>query len=79
MTPGTFAITGFGGTQGSYGGGFKISPDYDFHVEVTFENRADDGTTGGKVPSTDAVWLVGGSALFMDQNNGSPFSLALKL
>ncbi|SFM46084.1 hypothetical protein SAMN04488042_107219 [Shimia aestuarii] len=79
MTPGTFAVTGFGGSQGSYGGGFKISPDYDFQVEVAYEKRADDGTTGAKVPSTDAAWLVGGSARFMDQNNGSPFSLAVKL
>ncbi|PSL19702.1 hypothetical protein CLV88_105125 [Shimia abyssi] len=80
LSPGRVALTGFAGSENSWSGGIQFSPDYDFQIEAAYEQWSDDGSLGRPtVPGFAETWVVGGTIRLMDQNNGSPFSLAGKV
>nr|WP_319947596.1 hypothetical protein [uncultured Shimia sp.] len=80
LGPGRFAFLASAGSGDSYAGSLKFSPDYDLEIEVAYEQHSIDGSVGRpSIPSNDPNYSIGGKMRFLDQNNGSPFSLALHM
>ncbi len=78
LTPGIFVGRASGGSDGAYAGELQFSPDYDGQIDVSYEEFANDGSVpAGTIPSYDPNYMIGLKLRFMDQNNGSPFSLAM--
>ena len=79
LTPGIFVGRASGGTDGAYAGVLQFSPDYDGQIDLSYEKFANDGSVPlTTIPSRAANYMVGLKLRFMDQNNGSPFSLAVQ-
>ncbi|WP_243612978.1 hypothetical protein [Shimia aestuarii] len=78
LTPGIFVGRASGGSDGAYAGELQFSPDYDGQIDVSYEKFANDGSVPvGTIPSRAASYALGLKLRFMDQNNGSPFSLSM--
>ncbi|MBR9842150.1 MAG: hypothetical protein GYB25_03250 [Rhodobacteraceae bacterium] len=79
LTPGILVGTGTAGNHGAYSGVLQFSPDYDGQIDLSYEKFANDGSVpAGTIPSFATNYMIGLKLRFMDQNNGSPFSLALQ-
>lgn len=79
LTPGIFVGHASGGNHGAYAAELQFSPDYDGQIDVSYEKFANDGSVpAGVVPSFATNYMIGLKLRFMDQNNGSPFSLAMQ-
>ncbi|MCW8843121.1 MAG: hypothetical protein OQK00_06870 [Rhodobacteraceae bacterium] len=77
LTPGIFNARALYGNHGAYAGILQFSPDYDGQIDVSYERFANDGSVApGTIPSFASNYTIGLKLRFMDQNNGSPFSLA---
>jgi len=78
VSAGDFLRGQFGGTFGSYGSIMQFSPDHDGQLELAIESYARDGSVAPPTITTYAPrYMLGVKLRFLDQNNGSPFSLSI--
>ncbi len=79
LDPGLVALSATYGTDGHYNYGAAFSPDQDIEFGLHVERLADDGSRVPplKVGTDDETrWLVSAKLRFLDQNNGSPFTMS---
>ncbi|WP_435230433.1 hypothetical protein ACMAZE_18300 [Pseudopelagicola sp. nBUS_20] len=81
LEPGTLRLLSSVGTSGNFAIGGAIALDRDFQVEGIIEDYSNDGsiTTADDPTPNSARWMGGGRIRVMDQNNGNPFSLSLRV
>lgn len=77
LDPGTVQIFGNYGQKEFGSGGFYFSPDHDIQVGVIVGRYANDGSVPATAfSSTGTQANIAAKLRFLDQNNGSPFSLS---
>ncbi len=77
--PGTVAGTAWYGSHDNYGAGLIFALEQDLQFEGYIENYADDmSVPAGLLPSKELRYMFGGKLRLLDQNNGDPFSFAIR-
>lgn len=77
FSPGTVNARFTLGSEDSWSGALVYSPTYDGQIELTYEQFSEDGSVDDDVvPSFDPAYTIGVKLRFLDQNNGSRFSLS---
>ncbi len=79
LDPGMFLFTGSYGTDDNASFGGVFAPTYDMEIGYYVERLSDDGSRGpDRTVGRDREerYMAVGKLRFMDQNNGSPFSLS---
>lgn len=80
LEAGTALVTGAYSSDGHYNAGVRVSPDHDLEFGYYVENLENDGSRGPTrvLGRLDEIrWGIRGKIRILDQNNGSPFSMAL--
>lgn len=79
LSPGRVVATGQYGSLGNHHAAVMFSPDMDGQIEVSFDSHSNDGSVPtSRLPGINDRFAIGVKLRFLDQNNGSPFSLSVR-